>query len=69
MKETDILITPIPQANGELKNRPVLILKIMPKYNDYLVCGISSQLKQYIENFDEIISPDDEDFSSSFLLG
>ncbi|MEA5552630.1 type II toxin-antitoxin system PemK/MazF family toxin [Anabaena cylindrica UHCC 0172] len=68
MKEGNIILTPIPQANGEIKNRPALILKEMPKYQDFLVCGISNQLKQYISNFDEIISLDDDDFESSGLV-
>ncbi|MCW9680103.1 type II toxin-antitoxin system PemK/MazF family toxin [Dolichospermum planctonicum UHCC 0167] len=68
MKECNIVLTPVPQANGGIKNRPALILKEMPKYQDFLVCGISTQLKQYIANFDEIISPEDEDFQSSGLV-
>ena len=52
MKEGNIILTPIPQANGEIKNRPTLILREMPKYQDFLICGISTQLKQYIPNFD-----------------
>lgn len=58
----------IPQANGEIKNRPALILREMPKYQDFLVCGISTQLKQYVSNFDEIISPGDDDFQASGLV-
>ncbi len=56
------------QADGKLKPRPVLILKVMPKYNDLLVCGISSQLSQFIEGFDEIIKSVDFDFKESGLL-
>jgi mRNA interferase MazF len=40
----------------------------MPKYQDFLVCGISTQLKQYIPDFDEIVSSDDDDFQSSGLV-
>jgi mRNA interferase MazF len=29
----------------------------MPTYNDYLVCGISTQLHQEIPNFDIILTP------------
>ncbi|MFN6463584.1 MAG: hypothetical protein RMZ41_017455 [Nostoc sp. DedVER02] len=68
MKEGNIILTPIPQANGEIKNRPTLSLREMPKYQDFLICGISTQLKQYIPNFDEIISPNDDDFQSSGLV-
>jgi mRNA interferase MazF len=67
MQESKIILTAIPQSNGAIKNRPALILRKMPKYQDLLVCGISTQTKQYIPNFDEIISPNDVDFESSGL--
>ena len=66
MKEGNIVLTPIPQSNQEIKNRPALILRIMPRYQVFLVCGISSQLKQYVRDFDEIILGDD--FESSGLV-
>jgi mRNA interferase MazF len=68
MKQGDVILTPIPQANGRLKNRPAIILREMPSYGDALVCGVSTQLHQYVEGFDEIIAPDNEDFKSSGLL-
>jgi mRNA interferase MazF len=58
MKEGDIVILVMPQADGIQKKRPVLILKTMPKFNDFLVCGISSQLHQFVKGFDEMIEPD-----------
>ena len=67
MQESKIILTPIPQSNGAIKNRPALILRKMPKYQDLLVCGISTQIKQYISNLDEIISPNDDDFELSGL--
>ena len=67
MKEGDIVITPISQADGELKDRPALFLREMPPYRDMLVCGVSTQLHQCVEGFDEIISPADADFKSSGL--
>ncbi|HAC63035.1 MAG TPA: transcriptional regulator [Cyanothece sp. UBA12306] len=68
MKEGDVILASITQADGKKKNRPVIILRIMPKYNDYLVCSLSTQLNQYIRNFDEIISVHDSDFFSSGLV-
>ena len=68
MKEGNIILASIPQANGEIRNRPVLILRQMPKFQDFLVCDISTQLKQYTSNFDEIISPGDDDFQASGLV-
>jgi mRNA interferase MazF len=68
MKQGDIILTPVPQADGKLKERPAIILREMPPYGDFLVCGISTQLHQHVKGFDEIISPADEDFKPSGLL-
>jgi len=67
MKQGDVVLTPVPQANGLLKNRPVIILREMPPYKDLLVCGISTQLHQRVIDFDEIISHTNADFTSSGL--
>ncbi len=67
MQEGDIILTSIPQADGQLKNRPAVILRKMPLYGDLLVCGISTQLRHYVDGFDEIISPIDTDFRLSGL--
>jgi mRNA interferase MazF len=66
MKPGDIVLTVIPQ-DGQKKTRPVLILKILPKYNDYLVCAISSQLHQYIPGFDLMLDEKHEAFRASSL--
>jgi mRNA interferase MazF len=68
MKEGDVILTPIPQADGSVKNRPAVVLREMPRYHDLLLCGVSTQLHQSVEGFDEIISPGAPDFSSSGLL-
>ena len=57
MKEGDVVLTPVPQADGQVKNRPAIILRELLPYNDLLVCGVSTQLHQCVEDFDEIISP------------
>jgi mRNA interferase MazF len=67
MKQGDVVLTPVPQANGVLKNRPAIVLREMPPYKDLLVCGISTQLHQQVKDFDEIVSLTDVDFSSSGL--
>jgi mRNA interferase MazF len=67
MKEGDVILSPIPQANGILKTRPAIILREIPPYKDFLVCGISTQLNQLVQGFDEIIGPEDADFASSGL--
>jgi mRNA interferase MazF len=40
----------------------------MPSYGDFLVCGISTQLRHYVNDFDEIMSPEHQDFRLSGLL-
>jgi mRNA interferase MazF len=39
----------------------------MPPFQDLLVCGVSTQLKQAVADFDEILTPSDGDFSTSGL--
>jgi len=68
MKEGDVILTPIPQADGNIKNRPAVILREMPSYGDMLVCGVSTQLHHYVRGFDEIVTPADADFASSGLV-
>ena len=67
MKEAEIITAAFPHFDGVLKRRPALILREMPPFCDFLICGISAQTRQKVEGFDEIISPADEDFESSGL--
>lgn len=67
MKEGEVIIVPLPQANGVVKNRPAIILREMPPFRDVLVCGVSTQLRHAAKNFDEVISPKDADFAVSGL--
>jgi mRNA interferase MazF len=67
MKEGDLVIVPMPQADGMTKNRPAIILREMPPYRDLLICGISTQLRNAGRDLDELISPGDVDFVSSGL--
>ena len=69
MKEGDVVIVAIPQANGMIKNRPTIVLREMPPFQDMLVCGVSSQLHQEVKDFDETIAPTDDDFVASSLAG
>lgn len=69
MKEGDVVLVAMPQADGSIKNRPTVILREMPPFQDMLVCGISTQMRQEVRDFDEIISPTDSDFTASSLVG
>lgn len=66
MKAGDITLAKIPQdISGKL--RPVLLLKQMPKYNDFLVCAITSQLHQYVPDFHLIIDQASTSFKHTGL--
>lgn len=50
------------------KLRPALLLAELPgAYDDWLICMISSQVRQYMNGFDEIIGEEDDDFTDSGL--
>jgi mRNA interferase MazF len=63
----DVVVAPLAQADGGLKPRPVLLLRELPGFGDYLACGISTQLHQAIEGFDLILSPGSSEFSAAGL--
>lgn len=67
MNAGDVVLTPLPQADGRLKPRPAVLLKKMPPFGDWLLCGVSTQLQQEVAGFDDIIAPSDLDFSGSGL--
>ena len=68
MKAGDVVLTPIPQADGHIKNRPALLLCKMPPFDDALVCGISTQVRHEVAGFDEVIVRQDNDFVDSGLV-
>ncbi len=69
MKQGDVVLVTMPQADGSVKNRPTVILREMPPFQDLPVCGVSTQLRQEVKDFDEIVSPADSDFKTSSLVG
>lgn len=67
MNQGDVVLARISEASGGAKLRPALLLRVMPGYGDFLVCGVSSQLRQAIPGFDEVIHEDDVDFQGTGL--
>jgi mRNA interferase MazF len=65
--EGDIALASLPQADGLSKPRPAVLLRQMPPFGDWLVCGISTQLHQRVADLDELIEPSDPDFADSGL--
>ena len=68
MESGRIILAALPQSEGKSKLRPALVLKIMPPYNDLLVCGISTQIHQEVIGFDEILDSKDNEFLLSGLV-
>ena len=60
MKAADIGLAALPQDDGQIKLRPVLLLKLLPGFGDYIVCGISTQLRHEQKGLDEILLPDSD---------
>lgn len=67
MREGEIILAGLLQSDGNIKLRPVLLLKQLPGHNDFLVCGISTQLHQLINNFDELIHEKSNNFIQTGL--
>src|SRR5215212_8239734 len=70
MKEAgQVVVFRFPQTDlEEGKLRPALLLGKLPgEFDDWLICMISSQTRQYISGFDEIIEENDTDFAESGL--
>jgi mRNA interferase MazF len=66
MEEGQIILA-VFETDKERKNRPALILRKSPKYNDYLLCGITSKLHEEIKDFDFLIDKNHADFPESGL--
>ena len=67
MEEGQIVVAPIQQEDGKVKDRPILLLKKLPYENDWLVCGISSKLFREIHGFDIVIDASHPDFKNTRL--
>ncbi len=64
----DIVLCRFPQADLETgKLRPALLLGKLREYDDWLICMISSQIRHYLPDFDELVSVNDTDFIQSGL--
>ena len=64
-----IVLFQFPQTDlAEGKLRPALLLGKLPgEYDDWLICMISSQIRHYIPDFDELMQKTDDDFAKSGL--
>jgi mRNA interferase MazF len=64
-----IVLFKFPQTDQlDAKLRPALLIGRLPgQFGDWLICMISSQLRHYVEGFDEIIDQAATDFPASGL--
>jgi mRNA interferase MazF len=64
-----IVLTPFPHTDlSGAKLRPVLMLRrASERFDDWLVCMVSSQIEQAEAGFDEILLTADPDFAASGL--
>ena len=67
MKPGDVAIAELPQFDGQTKRRPSVVLAVIPPFSDYLICGISTQLRHFVSDLDETVTTDDADFAMSGL--
>lgn len=69
ISEGQIVLFRFPQTDqDEGKLRPALVLRKLPgKFDDWLICMISSQLHQVIPTLDEVIYLEESDFHQSGL--
>ncbi len=64
-----IVLFSFPHAdNVGAKLRPAMVLGKLPgRFDDWLICMISSRLHHYVDGFDEVIRTDARDYSKSGL--
>lgn len=69
IREGHVVLFRFPQTDQTVgKLRPALVIRKLPGvHDDWLICMISSQLSQQIQNFDEVVNDNDKDFNPSGL--
>ena len=67
MSEGDVALAALPQADGQNKALPVILLRAMPPFGDWLVCGVSTQVHHEVVGFDDVINASATDFRHSGL--
>lgn len=68
MEEGTVVKAYLQQSDGQLKPRPAVLLAQLPPFGDWLIAGISSQLRHYVAGFDVLIDEHHPDYHHSGLL-
>lgn len=67
MKAGDVVRVALPQADGQRKPRPAVLVANFPPYGDWLVLGISGSLGLEVKELDVRIDEGHASFTSSRL--
>ncbi len=69
IREGHVVLFRFPQTDQTVgKLRPALVIRrLLGVHDDWLICMISSQMSQQIQNFDEVVNDKDKDFKLSGL--
>lgn len=67
MSPGDVVLARVQQSDGRLKVRPAVVLSMVPPYQDYLICGVSSKTRHEVVGFDDLLPMTDVDFPQSGL--
>lgn len=65
MQAGDIALLNMVQPDGSKKSRPVLLIKQVKPFDDWIVCAVSTQLHQEVKGFDHLVSDTDTDFAAT----
>ena len=64
MRERDVILIYLKEAQGQLKLRPAVCLRQLPhNYHAFIVCGLTTQLQYCVTGFDEIVTPQDDNLA------
>ena len=61
MREREVILVYLKDAQGQLKLRPAVCLRQLPhNYHTFIVFGLTTQLQYCVTGFDEIVTPQDD---------
>lgn len=63
-----VVLTSVLQSDGKIKSRPAVVLKEIAPFGDWLICPVSSQLRQFLPGVDLLIDELHPDYSNMRLV-